>query len=77
MSKKSRRKPRNSQRIRQLQRVALPAALNRTAVNKRLSVVLLKTKTKMTMKKIPRRKALKAVRTLLLRATKTFLHRPG
>jgi hypothetical protein len=75
MSRKSRRKPKSSQRIRQLQRVALPAALNRTAGSKRLSVVLLKTK--MTMKKIPRRKPLKAVKTLLLRATKTFLHRPG
>ena len=76
MSKKSRRKPRNSQRIRQLQRVALPVANNRTVGSKRPSVVLLKTRTKMTMKKIQRRKALKEARTLLLRATKTSLHKP-
>ena len=75
MSRKSRRKPKSSQRIRQLRRVALPVALNRTVGSKRLSVVLLKTK--MTMKKILRRKPLKAVRTLLLRATRTFLLRPG
>ena len=78
MSQKSRRKPRSSQRIRQLQKVALPVALYRTAGSKRPSVVHLKTRTKMTMKKmILRMKPLKAVKTLLLRATRTFLHKPG
>ena len=77
MSKKFRRKPKSSQRTRQLQKVALPAVLNRTVESKRPSVALLKTRMKMTMKKIQRRRALKAARTLLLRATKTSLHKPG
>ena len=72
-----RRKPNSNRRIRQLQRVALLAALNRTAVNKRQSVAPLKTRTKMTMKKTQRRKALKVAKTSLQRATRTFLRRPG
>ena len=77
MSKKFRRKPKSSQRTRQLQKVALPAVLNRTVESKRQSVALLKTRTKMTMKKILRRKVLKVAKTLLLRVTKTSLHKPG
>ena len=77
MSRKSWKKRRNSQRTRQLQKVALPVALNKTVESKRPSVALLKTRTKMTMKKIQRRKALKAARTLSLRVTKTSLHKPG
>ena len=52
MSRKSRRKPKSSQRIRQLQKEALPVDLNRTVASKRLSVVHLKTRTKMTTKKM-------------------------